>query len=152
MGNTQVTGKVIQVKIPAHTLYSIFSDMNNLVRNLPEEKREEVKTTQDTIEGKVQGFSMGMRIIERNPFSSVTYEQFGNSPFKFNLVLHFEATDVAVTDFHIELDAELNFMMKTLIGGKMQELVDKITEGLSMAFEGKMPADMKPEDISKSFS
>lgn len=152
MGNTQVKGKVIQVKAPAHALYSIFSDMNNIVKHLPQEKRKGVKTTEDTLEGIFQGFSMGLKIVEREPFSSVIYEQFGNSPFKFRLILFFDATDVAVTDFHLELDAELNFMMKTLIGGKMQELVDKITDGLSVAFEGKVPPDMDPEEISKMYS
>jgi hypothetical protein len=152
MGNTQVKGKVIQVNAPAHALYSIFADMNNLVKNLPEDKKKGVKTTEDTIEGTFQGFSMGLKIVERLPFSSVSYEQFGNSPFQFKLVLFFDAVDVAVTDFHLELDAELNFMLKTIIGGKIQELVDKITEGLSMSFEGKMPPDVDPEEISKMYS
>src|SRR5574344_2183548 len=152
MGNTQVKGKVIQVNGPADASYSIFADMNNLVKNLPEDKKKGVKTTEDTIEGTFQGFSMGLKIVERLPFSSVSYEQFGNSPCQFKLVRFGDAVDVAVTEFHLELDAELNFMLKTIIGGKIQELLDKLTEGLSMSFEGKMTRDVDPEEISNIYS
>ena len=42
--------------------------------------------------------------------------------------------------FHIELDAELNFLMKTMFGGKLQQIVDQVTDALSAAFRGEMPA------------
>jgi hypothetical protein len=136
MGKTSVRGKSIIINNPAYLLYSAFADMNNLVRNLPEEKKKEIKTTEDTIEGTVQGFSMGLKIIERNPFSSIKFEQYGNSPFKFNLVMFFDAIDVSKTDFHIELEAELNFLLKSMLGNKLQDLVDQITDQLASAING----------------
>ena len=47
---------------------------------------------------------------------------------------------MALTEFHIELDAELNFLMKTMFGGKLQQIVDQVTDALSAAFRGEMPA------------
>ena len=42
-------------------------------------------------------------------------------------------------DFSIDLDANLNFMMKAMLGGKLQEALDKIVDGLVGASEGRMP-------------
>ena len=51
------------------------------------------------------------------------------------------------TDFWIELDANLNFMMKTMLGSKLQQGIDKMVDGLVDASEGRMPS--MPEDFRK---
>ena len=61
-------------------------------------------------------------------------------PFNFTLTVKLDAIEVALTEFHIELDAELNFLMKTMFGGKLQQIVDQVTDALSAAFRGEMPA------------
>lgn len=139
MGVTHITGKTIEVKAPAYALFNLFSNMQNLIANLPEDKRQEIRATDDTIEGTVKGFNVGMKIIDRNPFSSITYEQFGAMPFSFALTIKLDAVEIALTNFHIELDAELNFLMKTMFGGKLQQIVDQITDGLAAAFRGEVP-------------
>ena len=54
--------------------------------------------------------------------------------------LHFDpATEPGRTDFYIRLDANLNFMMKAMIGGKIQQGLDKIVDSLVMVSEGRMP-------------
>ena len=49
------------------------------------------------------------------------------------------ASDPYKTDFHIELDADLNFMMKTLLGSKIQMALDKVVDSLVDLTEGRMP-------------
>lgn len=148
MANTSVKGKIIALKAPSYLLFNAFSDMTNLVRNMPEEKRKDIEATPDTIEGKVNGLSMGLKIIERRPYNSIIFEQFGNSPINFNIIMFFDSIDSQNTDFHIELNAELNFLMKSMIGGKLQEMVDQITDQLAAAFQGQMPDNAAP-DLSK---
>lgn len=138
MGNTDIKGKIITIAQPAHVLYSGFSNMRNFVNALPPDKKEGVIATEDTIEGEVKGFKMGIKIAERNPFSSIVYEHFGNSPFPFTISIFFNAVDVAKTEFHIELSAELNFMIKSMLGGKLQEVIDTMTDQLGMTFSGKL--------------
>ena len=150
MDKTEVKGKVITVDQPAHVLYSGFSDMRNFVRNLPEDKREGVTATEDTIEGEVKGFKMGLQVAERNPFSSVVYTQYGQSPFPFRIKVFFEATNAARTDFHIEIEAELTFMIKMMLGNKLKEAVDQLTDQLGLAFAGKIaPSDFNFNDITR---
>lgn len=142
MANTEVKGKAITVARPAHLLYAGFSDMRNFVRNLPPDKQGEIRATEDTIEGSVKGFRLGIRIRERIPFSALVYEQFGESPFPFTIRVCLDAEDADHTVFHIEVSAELNFMLKMMLGSKLQEAVDRMTEQLGLAFEGKInPSD-----------
>ena len=54
--------------------------------------------------------------------------------------LHFDPSNmIGRTDFWIELDANLNFMMKTMLGSKVQDAIDKMVDGLVAASEGRMP-------------
>jgi hypothetical protein len=54
--------------------------------------------------------------------------------------MHFDAAgDPYRTDFQIVLDADLNFMMKTLLGGKLKDALDKVVDGLVDMSEGRMP-------------
>ncbi|MBQ2162483.1 MAG: hypothetical protein II446_04225, partial [Bacteroidales bacterium] len=43
------------------------------------------------------------------------------------------------TDFSIELDADLNLMMKALLGGKIKDALDKAVDGLVTLSQGKKP-------------
>ena len=130
MKDTHVTGKTVAIRQPAHLLYAAFSDLRNFVERLPEDKKQGIKATQDTI-------------VERTPFSHIRIADFSESGappiFPFELNLYFAVRDEQTTDFHMELNAELSFMFKAMIGGKLQEGIDKITEQLAMAAEGKMP-------------
>ena len=47
----------------------------------------------------------------------------------------------------MELSAELPFMIKMMIGSKLQEMLDKMTEQLALASEGKL----SPEDLKDQF-
>ncbi len=142
--NTEVKGKSVSINTPAYALYTAFSDLRHFVQNLPEDKKEGIVATADTIEGEVKGIRMGAQVTERVPFSYVKVENYGQTPFPFELGLYFDATESTKTVFHMEAKAELPFMIKMMIGGKLQELLDKITDQLALAAEGKIsPEDMK---------
>ncbi|MBQ5802872.1 MAG: hypothetical protein IIW25_01410, partial [Bacteroidales bacterium] len=121
----------------------------HFVERLPEEKKQGITATSDTIEGEVQGLRMGAAISERIPFSCIKIKEHGQTPFQFEVSLFFDAADVQKTMFHMEVDAELPFMVKMLIGNKLQDMVDKITEQLALASEGKIsPEDLKMDPFN----
>ncbi|MCK9625619.1 MAG: SRPBCC family protein [Bacteroidales bacterium] len=138
----EVRGKTIVLDKPPQVIYSAFSDMRNILANIPEDKRDSVKFDSDTILTKIQGFEIGLRVRERIPFSKINFEQYGNSPFPFSVTLHISSTDDGKTNFYIELRAELNSFMKMMIGGKLQELVDKITEQFATASTSQISQDI----------
>ena len=142
--SVQIKSKTAVVSKAPYELYMVFTDMSNFVRFLPEEKKADVTADYDSLHAVVQGFNIGVRITDRVPYSRIDFADDG-APFEFRLVMHFDAAnDPYKTDFQICLDAELNFMMKTLLGGKLKEALDKVVDGLVAVSEGRMPEGFDP--------
>ncbi|MBO5310894.1 MAG: hypothetical protein J6A91_02460 [Bacteroidales bacterium] len=137
--------KAVVSKAP-YELYMAFVDMRNFIQFLPEDKKADVTADYDTIHASVQGFNIGVRVTDRVPYSRIAFADDG-APFKFALQMHFNpAADPYKTDFQIELDADLNFMMKTLLGSKIQGALDKVVDSLVDVSEGRVPEGV---DLSK---
>ena len=142
--------KTVVSKAP-YELYMAFVDMRNFIQFLPEDKRADVTADYDSIHAVVQGFSIGVRVKDRVPYSRIEFVDDG-APFKFFLTLHFNpSSDPYKTDFEIVLDAELNFMMKTLLGGKLKAALDKVAESLAAVSEGRMPEGIDPSMYPDGF-
>lgn len=125
-------------------LYMAFTDLRNFQQMLPEDKRDSVTADFDTLQATVQGFSIGVKVSERVPYSKIALVDYG-APFAFQIVLHFDATGTqGQTEFYIEVSAELNLMMKMMLGGKIKDALDKIVDSLVDISNGVMPEGMDP--------
>lgn len=122
-----------------YELYMAVTDLRNILQVIPQDRRENVSADFDSIHAKVQGFDIGVRIVERTPYSRIVLKDDG-APFAFTVNINFEpAVQTSQTVFSIDVDADLNFMMKTLLGSKIKEALDRIVDGLVDASNGKMP-------------
>ena len=146
----EIKSKRAVVSKAPYELYMLFVDMRNFVHMLPEDKKQGVEADYDSIHATVQGFNIGVKVCDRVPYSKIVYQDDG-APFSFEIVLFFNpvAEDPYKTDFQIILDAELNFMMKTLLGSKLKEGLDKIVDGLVAMSEGRMPEGVDPSMFKK---
>ena len=52
------------------------------------------------------------------------------APFHFSVKIHFDEAGAGKTDFWVEVDAELNGILKMMLGGKIQEALDKMVDGM----------------------
>lgn len=122
-----------------------FTDLRNFTNMLPEDKKSMVTADFDSLTATVQGMTLGVRITERHPYSRIDLEDNG-SPIHFGIKLFFDAdpSDAFKTQFHIEAEAELNFMMKMMVGNKVKEALDKIVDSLVAVSEGRMPEGVDP--------
>ena len=132
-------------------MYMMFTDLSNFTRMLPEQYRYSVTADYDHLAATVQGLTIGVAVDERRPYDRIRIIS-ADSPVDFCILLHFErADDESHTDFSIELDADLNFMMKTMVGGRLGEGLDRIVDALVDASNGiipeGMPSDFKPENF-----
>jgi hypothetical protein len=90
-----------------------------------------------------------VKVTERVPYSKICYADDG-APFKFGVTLHFNPSfDPYKTEFQIVVDADLNFMMKALLGGKIKDALDKVVDSLVDMSEGRMPEGFDPSMFSK---
>ena len=124
-------------------LYMAFCDMRNF-KNLAQAGAQagvqaEIQADYDTLSIEVQGFRIGVRVDERQPYDVIRIIS-SESPVEFVAALHFDASPIpGKTDFSIVLDANLNFMMKSMLGGKIQKGLDKAVDTLVDISEGRMP-------------
>lgn len=126
----EYTSKHGSVRKTKAELYMAFVDMRNFVQMLPEDKKEGVKADYDSIEATVQGFTIGVRVARREPYSLIEFKD-NNAPFAFSVIFHFDdGISPAYTDFWIEVSAKLNMMMKMMLGGKIKEGLDKIVDAM----------------------
>lgn len=134
-----------------HGLYMAFTDMRNFMQFLPEDKKEGVTADYDSIHATVQGFNIGVKVADRVPYSKLEFQDDG-APFQFKLKMHFDpASDPYKTEFQIILDAELNMMMKMLLGSKLQKAMDQMVDGLVAMSEGRMPEGIDPSMYPAGF-
>ena len=142
---TEIKSKHAVVSRPPYQLYMAFVDMRNFVQFLPEDKKKDVEADYDSIKAVVQGFSVGIRVEDRIPYSRIDFCDDG-APFRFSVSMHFDAagSDPYKTDFYIEVSADLNFMMKMMLGSKL-------VDGLAAMSEGRMPEGMDPSMFPEGF-
>lgn len=122
-------------------LFMAFTDMRNFTRMMPEQAQSQVSLDADfdNLWATVQNFKIGVRIDERVPYSTIRLVS-TNSPVEFVGALHFDESALpGRTDFHVVLDANLNMVMRAMLGKKIQEALDKLVQGLVDVSEGKMP-------------
>lgn len=147
----EIKSKRAVVSQPPYQLYMAFVDMRNFVQFLPEDKKGDVQADYDSIRAMVQGFEIGVRVKERTPYSKIEFTDDG-APFHFNVQMCFDpSTDPYKTDFQILLDADLNFMMKALLGSKLKDALDKVVDSLVAVSEGRMPEGIDPSMYPQGF-
>lgn len=74
-----------------------------------------------------------MKVSERTPFSTIRYSSLETSPLPFSFTIKLDNIATGVTDFQLIMDSELSGMLKMMVGGKLQEVVDKVTDQIESA-------------------
>lgn len=151
MATTNVRGKDILIKQIPMGIYGAFADLRNFSRALPADLKDKVQVDADSISGETHGIKLGVMVDERIPFSLISLKSNDQSPFPFKVSFHMEPVGFDSTLFHIEFSAELNMMMKMMIGSKLQEMVDKLSDQLEKAIQTGVTPDMsniKPENFA----
>ena len=103
------------------------------------DKVEEWQATEERCSFKVKGFTVALRIDEKveNKHVKITGDG-GTVPMDFSFWIQLHEVSENDTRMRLVLHADLNMMMRMMIGGKLQEGLDKAVEGLAMAFN-QMP-------------
>ncbi|MDE5637948.1 MAG: polyketide cyclase [Alistipes sp.] len=129
---TEYISKQQQILRPAEQIYAAVSRFDNLTPALAD-KVEEWQADEDTCSFKAKGFTVKLRMSEREAPKHVKIEGDGiPADFAFWIQLH--ATGDCDTRIRLVLRIELNMMMRMMIGSKVQGALDQVGEGLAAAF------------------
>ena len=135
MSETKYESKVCSIPVDAHTVYSVLSRLDNLNRVkdlIPQDKVQELEITEDYVRLKVDGLGqkITVRIVDKKEDDTIKFG-FENIPMEMNFWIQLKELSPVDTRIRLTLKADIPFMLKAMIGGKIQTGLDQAAEMLS---------------------
>ena len=127
--------KHVRIRRPASMIYSVLSRFDNLTPAVAD-RVEEWQATEDTCSFKAKGFTVRLRMEEREaPKHVKIVGDDGGIPMDFAFWIQLHKVSETDTRMRLVLHIELNMMMKMMVGGKLQGAIDQIAEGIAKAMQ-----------------
>lgn len=123
-----------QIRRSAEQIYTALSSFNNFTPMI-EGKVEEWSADDDVCSFKVKGMPIRLRMVEREPSKLVKIQGDEGSPMDFTFWLQLKEVAPYDTRMRIVVHAELNMMMRMMIGKKLQGAVDQMAEAIAVAMQ-----------------
>ena len=123
--------KQVQILRPAEQIYQVISRFDNLTPAL-QGRVEDWEATELTCSFKAKGFTIRLLMDERVEPKHVKIIGDG-VPMDFAFWIQLHKVDTNDTRLRLVLHAELNMMMKMMIGSKLQQALDQIADGIAGA-------------------
>ena len=92
---------------------------------------EDLVFDQDSLTLKVQGISLTLRIVEREPMKCIKFEG-DKTPIPMNLWIQILPEGEAEAKMKVTIRAEVNAFMKAMVSKPLQEGVEKLADMLAM--------------------
>ena len=136
----QFESNVKHVPYSQERVYNKLSDLNNLegvrerldmVKDKLDGKLEDMSFDRDSITLKVQGISLTLRIIEREPLKCIKFEG-DKSPIPLNLWIQILPVTQEEAKMKVTIRAEVNMFMKAMVSKPLQEGEEKLADMLAM--------------------
>jgi carbon monoxide dehydrogenase subunit G len=122
-----------QIFKPAEMIYAALADFNNFTPVVAD-KVDDWRVEGDTCSFKVKGFTVSLRMAEKVPGRLVKIEASDSSPFGFTLWIQMKEVAPADTRIRLVLHAEMNMMIKMMVGKKIQPGLDAMVDQLATSF------------------
>ena len=121
-----------QIRRSAEQIYSALSSFSNFTPMLAD-KVEEWQATDDECSFKVKGMKIALRIVDREPNKTIKIQGADSNPMDFTFWLQLKEVAPYDTRMRIVVHAELNMMMRMMIGKKLQGAIDQMAEAIAAA-------------------
>ncbi len=118
------TSKQVQIRRGADEVYRIFADLRNF--DALADRLDDWQATEDQCSFKTKGFTVNLKITEREKGKMVKYE--GEVPVEFALWMQLVEAGECDTRMRLVLRAKLNPMMKMMVGGALEKGLDQAAE------------------------
>lgn len=103
----------------------------DLLKDKLEGKLEDMSFDQDSLTLKVQGISLTLRIVEREPMKCIKFEG-DKTPIPLNLWIQILPVTDVEAKMRVTIGAEVNMFMKAMVSKPLKEGVDKLADMLAM--------------------
>lgn len=121
-----------QIRRSAEQIYSALASFNNF-SPMVEGRVDEWSADDDVCSFKVKGMPVRLRMVEREPYKTIKIQGDDGTPIDFTFWLQLKEVAPYDTRMRIVVHAELNMMMRMMIGKKLQGAVDQMAEAIATA-------------------
>ncbi len=112
---TNIESEKVDINNSAENIFNFLSDFNNFQKLMPPQVTNWTSTQEDcsfTINGMA---TIGMKIIEKSPFTKITISSNGKVPFDFKLFVLLTEMDAANCIGQLTFESDMNMMMKMMV-------------------------------------
>lgn len=131
---TKFESSIKPIPYPVEDVYRNISDLRNLERvrdRVPEDKLQDFQFDTDTVQVSVAPVGLlKLRICEREENRCVKFKT-EQSPLPFNLWIQVLPVTDGTSKMKVTVKADIPFMLKGMVGGPLQDGVEKIADALS---------------------
>lgn len=131
----EYTSKQVRIRRPAALVYGALSDFTNFTP-VVRERVEGWEATTDECSFVVKGMTVGLRIVEREENKLIKLTGTRGVPFEFTLWLQLHEVAADDTRMRLVLHANLNMMMRMMVGNKLAEGIDQAAQQIADMFNG----------------
>jgi carbon monoxide dehydrogenase subunit G len=123
----------VELKASQEQVFEFLSDFRNFEKLIPKDKVSKWNATEDTCSFNINGMAdIGMKIVEKSPFSVINIKSEGKNPFEFTLNGFIEEKGenqcIAFLVFNAEVNPFLKMMVEKPLGNFFNMLADKLKE------------------------
>lgn len=136
----QFESSIKHVPYSQERVYNKLSDLNNLesvrerldlLKDKLDGKLEDMNFDTDSLTLKVQGISLTLRIVEREPMKCIKFEG-DKSPIPLNLWIQILPVTDEAAKMKVTIRAEVNMFMKAMVSKPLQEGVERLADMLAV--------------------
>ncbi len=112
---TRIESEKVELTNTSERIFSYLSDFNNFEKLMPTQVTNWTSTIDEcsfTINGMA---TIGMKIIEKAPFTKITISSNGKVPFEFKLFVLITPTGENSCIGQLTFESDLNMMMKMMV-------------------------------------
>ncbi|MBP8791429.1 MAG: SRPBCC family protein [Breznakibacter sp.] len=130
--NTTFESSVKSVSYAPESIYNLLCDFNNFSDVIQNQKVKDWESTTDTCRFKVEGVGeVGLRIIDREPFTTIKYTADGKTPFNFYLWVQIKEVGGSDSRIKLTIKADMNPMMKMVASQPIQKFLDMLADAIA---------------------
>lgn len=115
MSLTKIESEKVEIGNAAENIFNYLSDFNNFEKLMPSQVTNWTSTADEcsfTINGMA---TIGMKIIEKAPFSKISIISNGKVPFEFKLFVLITEKDASSSVGQLTFESDMNPMIKMMV-------------------------------------
>jgi hypothetical protein len=115
MSSVKIESEKVEINNSASAIFNYLSDFNNFEKLMPSQVTNWTSTTDEcsfTINGMA---TIGMKIVEKAPFTKITINSNGKVPFEFQLFVLITEKDAGNCVGQLTFESDMNAMLKMMV-------------------------------------